>query len=61
VEKEFLSYYNDGHIAGNQIKRKMCQSHLLYNEAKASDMKSRSLSSTLRRKESLPAAEPTHV
>lgn len=44
AEKELLSYYNDGRIAGNQIKRIMCQSYPVYNKAKASDIKSRTLS-----------------
>lgn len=44
VEKELLSYYNDGRIAGNQIKRIMCQSYPVYNKAKASQIKSRTLS-----------------
>lgn len=46
VEKELLSYYSDGHIAGNQIKRIQCQSYPVYNKAKATDIKSRTLSNT---------------
>lgn len=41
VEKELLSYYSDGHIAGNLIMRIMCQCYPVYKAAEASDIKSR--------------------